>query len=166
MTYVRSGPESEQNWKVAFVDLSSGINISSDLFSSKKKAKQDASRLYLEYLYKNAPKEDEIVVQDEEGAVLDPKEYTVSEFSDTVDSSISADVEKLIGARDSSRSDRDYSTADDIRNKLWETYRVAVDDKSKTWSVGGDFGPKGTFRWTDDGPVHPRKGKKKTKINE
>ena len=42
--------------------------------------------------------------------------------------------------------------------ELWNTYRVAVDDKSKTWSAGGDFGLNGTFRWTDDIPINPHAG--------
>ena len=47
-----------------------------------------------------------------------------------------------------------YVLADRIRETLWDDHRVAVDDTSRTWSIGGDFGPNGTFRWTDDGPIN------------
>lgn len=58
MTYITSGSNDEPKWKCVFVLLNSNdldeksTDISSDWFSSKKKAKQDASRLYLEYLDK------------------------------------------------------------------------------------------------------------------
>jgi len=160
MTYIRSGPNDEPKWKCVFADLNlndlgdKSTKISSDWFSSKKKAKQNASRLYLEYLDKKR------LLQDVEETFAG-KKYAINEFSGTFDKVLSADIQKLVEARDASRSNLDYNTADEIRDELWKTYRVAVDDISRTWSVGGDFGPNGTFRWTDDGPINPRKLEKK-----
>jgi len=133
------------------------MNISSGWMSSKKKAKQDASRRYLEWLDMIARQAERTVdVPTEERKVF--VTYGISDFSEVVDATLlTPAVEELIEVRDGARSDRDYNTADEVRVQLWKTYRVAVDDISKTWSLGGDFGPKGTFRWTDDGPINPRK---------
>jgi len=90
--------------------------------------------------------------------IISGKKYTISEFSDAVDVSLSADIQRMVDLREDFRSDKDYNTADEMRDELWETYSVAVDDKSRSWSAGGDFGPDGTFRWTDDGPINPRRG--------
>ena len=90
--------------------------------------------------------------------IVSGKKYTIHQFSTTPDEHLSAHIQTLVEAREDSRSDHDYITADQIRDQLWKTYRVAVDDASRTWSVGGDFGPNGTFRWTDDGPINPRVG--------
>ena len=62
-------------------------------------------------------------------------------------------IQSLIQARSEARARKDYTNADEIRTQLWNVYQVAVDDKTRTWSVGGNFGPQGTFRWTDQGPV-------------
>jgi len=161
MTYEREGPSSASKWKCSFIDLKASMNIKSAWMTSKKKAKQDASRLYLKYL-ENIGSQSKAFAESgnqPQAAARTFKKYTVNEFSQPVDdeSQLFQDVEAMIEARDVSRYERDFNTADEIRVALWKTNRVAVDDESKSWSVGGDFGPRGTFLWTDDGPINPRK---------
>ena len=91
-------------------------------------------------------------------AMLSNKQYTINKHSDpTEDASIIEKVEERIEAWTSSRQRGDYKKADRIRQELWEEFRVAVDDKTRTYSIGGDFGPDGTFYWTDQGPINPRR---------
>lgn len=75
------------------------------------------------------------------------------------DEAVLDEVEEVVAVRDEARSQADYAEADRLREVLWDYFRVAVDDKTRTFSLGGDFGPDGTFRWTDDGPINPRKGR-------
>jgi len=83
--------------------------------------------------------------------------YTQNKFSQKVeDNEIQLKIDELIQRREEMRNNRQYSDADKIRDELWSVLTVAVDDNSGTWSLGGDFGPNGTFRWTDEGPINPR----------
>lgn len=96
------------------------------------------------------------------------KPFEMNEFSEPLaieDADLLPEIEELVAARDEARSSTNYIEADHLREVLWENFRVAVDDTSRTYSMGGDFGPHGTFRWTDyegivgGGPVNPRKGR-------
>jgi len=94
------------------------------------------------------------------------KPFELNEFSEPIqDADLLPEIEELVAARDEARSSTNYIEADHLREVLWEKFRVAVDDTSRTYSMGGDFGPHGTFRWTDQegivggGPVNPRKGR-------
>lgn len=69
------------------------------------------------------------------------------------------EIKEVVAVRDEARARSDYAEADRLREVLWDKFRVGVDDKSRTFSLGGDFGPDGTFRWTDNGPINPRKGR-------
>ena len=92
--------------------------------------------------------------------MLSNKEYTMNEYSDSIeDESVVDDIVKIVNQWDQMKKKNNYNEADQIRTLLWDKYNVAVDDKSRTWSAGGDFGPNGTFRWTDDGPQNPRRNK-------
>ena len=56
--------------------------------------------------------------------------------------------------RSEAKKSRDYFTADDIRERLMNEFDVAVDDKLRQWSAGGDFGlgkrvPKGPYEQAD-----------------
>merc|ERR1711957_818293 len=53
-----------------------------------------------------------------------------------------------IDERSEAKKNRDFDTADYIRDELSQKFDVAIQDKLKQWSVGGDFGP--------DGPKPPR----------
>jgi len=166
MEYVRSGTDDDHTWKCVFDLDDKRTKISSASFSSKRKAKQDASRLYLDYLDKQilllemeqtfSGKVTTNKYSDAAVKIISTDIYAINQFSDTVDKILSVDIQKLVETRDAARANLDYNTADQIRNDLWKTYRVAVDDISRTWSAGGNFGPNGTFRWTDDGPINPR----------
>ena len=48
-------------------------------------------------------------------------------------------VENLIVQRSQSKAAREYDKADYIRDKLYETYDIRLDDKLGEWSVGGQF---------------------------
>jgi len=48
-------------------------------------------------------------------------------------------VENLIAQRSQSKAAREYDKADYIRDKLYETYDIRIDDKLGEWSVGGQF---------------------------
>ena len=88
------------------------------------------------------------------------KPFEINEFSETLQNAeLLPEIEELVAARDQGRYSSNYAEADRLRKVLWENYRVAVDDRTRTYSIGGDFGPNGTFRWTDGGPINPRKGR-------
>jgi cysteinyl-tRNA synthetase len=88
-----------------------------------------------------------------------PIEYTISTYSEPMDDEEKiAEIQNMVVLRASFRSQSNYKEADDVRDKLWNDYNVAVDDRTKSWSVGGSFGPNGTFKWTERGPVDPRRG--------
>ena len=60
----------------------------------------------------------------------------------------------MVQERAEAKKVRDYSRADDIRDRLMNEFDVAVDDKIKLWSMGGDFGfgkrvPKGPYEQAD-----------------
>jgi len=72
------------------------------------------------------------------------QQYTQSTYSSS-EAALTPDqveeVEALVSRRAGARLSRDYSIADDIREELIADYNVFVDDRSREWSVGGDFGP-------------------------
>jgi cysteinyl-tRNA synthetase len=49
-------------------------------------------------------------------------------------------IQDLVAQRSKAKKTRDFSTADAIRDELMEDYNVAIDDRQKLWSIGGDFG--------------------------
>lgn len=48
-------------------------------------------------------------------------------------------IVRLVGARSKAKKDRNFSEADSIRDELYDTYRVKVDDKSKQWQIETDY---------------------------
>jgi hypothetical protein len=52
-------------------------------------------------------------------------------------------VVQLVNERVQAKKDREFDLADDIRERLLEEYNVYMQDKSKLWSVGGDFTSEG-----------------------
>ena len=111
---------------------------------------------------------DGAIFEDVEGE-YSGKPFTMNEYSEPIDDWDTETRDRLnaiIQDRMEARGSRFYSKADRLRDMLWDTYRVAVDDKSRTWSRGGDFGPNGTFQWTDDGPINPRRGRDPSTIKD
>lgn len=49
-------------------------------------------------------------------------------------------IESLLARRSQSKSAGHYDEADEIRDRLFETYNIRIDDRLGEWSVGGDFG--------------------------
>lgn len=60
-----------------------------------------------------------------------------------------AHIQEQVDERYAAKRDRDFDTADRIREALEEQYDLMINDKFKLWSVGGDFG-------ADGGPGKPR----------
>jgi len=58
-------------------------------------------------------------------------------------------IQAKIDERQEAKRDRDFDTADRIREALEAKYDLMVNDKMKMWSIGGDFG-------ADGGPRKPR----------
>lgn len=81
------------------------------------------------------------------------------------DDAILEKVKEIVFLRDKARSEKNFIEADRLRKILWEDFNVAVEDQSKTFSLGGYFGRDAMFRWTDNGPVSPRKSTDRT-INQ
>jgi len=48
-------------------------------------------------------------------------------------------IQEQIDQRSTAKRDRDFETADDIRDFLLQKFDVSIDDKMKLWSVGGAF---------------------------
>ena len=48
-------------------------------------------------------------------------------------------IQEQMDERSAAKRDRDFQTADDIRENLQQEYDVSVNDKMKLWSVGGVF---------------------------
>jgi cysteinyl-tRNA synthetase len=60
-------------------------------------------------------------------------------------------VKARLEVRSQAKKDRDFTTADEIREELAAGFDVVIQDKLKQWSVGGDFG-------ADGGPRKPLRG--------
>lgn len=92
--------------------------------------------------------------------------YELNSYSETFQDDATLDrVRQLVHLRDKARIEKNFIEADRLRKILWDEFHVAVEDKSKTFSLGGYFGPDAIFRWTDNGPVSP-KNKVDTKTNQ
>lgn len=66
-------------------------------------------------------------------------------------------IQEQLDQRATAKRDRDFRTADDIRENLLQQYDVSVDDKMKLWSVGGAFEEKGG-RQSNARGVYTRRG--------
>eukprot|EP00536_Pseudo-nitzschia_multiseries_P003264 jgi/Psemu1/185507/e_gw1.49.111.1 len=65
--------------------------------------------------------------------------YVKSKSSLSVSPEDEAYIQEQIDERSVAKRDRDFRTADDIRQHLLEDYEVSVNDKIKMWSIGGAF---------------------------
>ena len=48
-------------------------------------------------------------------------------------------IQEQVDIRTTAKRDRDFDTADSIRESLLQEFDVSIDDKNKLWSVGGSF---------------------------
>jgi len=62
--------------------------------------------------------------------------YTMDPDSDEVDDDEKVEIEKLVAQRLEAKFERDYATADAIREQLQNEYDVKVDDRKRKWMVG------------------------------
>ena len=65
--------------------------------------------------------------------------YVKSQSSIPLSEDDEAHVQEQIDERSAAKSDRDFQTADAIREDLLQQYDVSINDKMKLWSVGGAF---------------------------
>ena len=56
-------------------------------------------------------------------------------------------VENLLAQRTKFKSGGDYEKSDSIRDRLFETYSIRIDDRLGEWSVGGNFGDEFNSHW-------------------
>jgi cysteinyl-tRNA synthetase len=56
-------------------------------------------------------------------------------------------VNNLLAQRTKFKSGGDYEKSDSIRDRLFETYDIRIDDRLGEWSVGGDFGDEFNSHW-------------------
>jgi len=62
--------------------------------------------------------------------------YSMDPDSDEVDDEDKEEIEKLVAQRLEAKFERDYATADQIREQLQNEYDVKVDDRKRKWMVG------------------------------
>ena len=63
--------------------------------------------------------------------------YVMASVSQATDES--AEIQSLVDEREEARKQRDFDTADDVKDQLINAYNVVIDDKLRQWSVGGGF---------------------------
>ena len=77
-----------------------------------------------------------------------PTSLVQSDHSLAFDNDDDAEIVKdLLEQRTSAKSGRNYEKADSIRDRLYETYNIRIDDRLGEWSVGGNFGDDDTSHW-------------------
>ncbi|GKY91845.1 hypothetical protein MPSEU_000156100 [Mayamaea pseudoterrestris] len=69
--------------------------------------------------------------------------YTKSASSKSLSDANEEIVTQLVEERVQAKKNRNFDLADDIRDRLLEEFGVYIQDKSKLWSVGGDFTSEG-----------------------
>ena len=57
-----------------------------------------------------------------------------------VDAETAGIVNDLLAQRSKARSSGNYAKSDAIRDRLYESYNIRIDDRLGEWSVGGNFG--------------------------
>jgi cysteinyl-tRNA synthetase len=65
--------------------------------------------------------------------------YIKSTSSLPLEPEVEDEIQVMIDERVEAKKDRDFNTADDIREELTQQFDVMVNDKMKLWSVGGAF---------------------------
>lgn len=62
-------------------------------------------------------------------------DYVMSQGSSPVSEDTKAQIEELVSQRAMAKLQRDYATADSIRDVLMQRYSVSMDDRVKEWSI-------------------------------
>lgn len=83
--------------------------------------------------------------------------YIKSQSSLPLSQDDEAYVQEQIDERSAAKRDRDFQTADDIRENLLQQFDVSIDDKLKLWSIGGVFEESGGKTGSARG-VYTRRG--------
>jgi len=81
--------------------------------------------------------------QREMASALSNRGYLMSASSLPLSPENEAYVTERVEERSVAKKNRDFDTADSIRDELSAQFDIAIQDKLKQWSVGGDFGPDG-----------------------
>jgi cysteinyl-tRNA synthetase len=80
-------------------------------------------------------------------------DYSLSLLNDEDDTLI---VNNLLAQRQKFKSGGNYEKADSIRDGLFETYNIRIDDRLGEWSVGGNFGDEHNSHWATTSSVQSR----------
>jgi hypothetical protein len=64
-------------------------------------------------------------------------------------------VDNLLAQRTKFKSGGDYEKSDSIRDRLFETYDIRIDDRLGEWSVGGNFGDEFNSHWATCNEAKP-----------
>jgi cysteinyl-tRNA synthetase len=67
-------------------------------------------------------------------------------------------VDNLLAQRTKFKSGGDYEKSDSIRDRLFETYSIRIDDRLGEWSVGGNFGDEFNSHWATASEAKPSRG--------
>ena len=88
------------------------------------------------------------------------KPWTMSSYSEAlVDEEQESAILVQLEERNEAKAARNFDAADDIRDYLLSEYNVAIDDRLREWSIGGDFGiPKKNSRNGDNDSYQRRGG--------
>lgn len=81
--------------------------------------------------------------QREQSQAFTSRGYIMSASSDPLSPEDEEYVTAKVEERSDAKKNRDFETADYIRDELAGKFNVSIQDKLKQWSVGGDFGPDG-----------------------
>jgi cysteinyl-tRNA synthetase len=68
------------------------------------------------------------------------RSYTISAHSQPVTPADEALIITELEKRSEAKKSRDFETADAIRDNLMDNFNVAVNDRLREWSIGGEFG--------------------------
>jgi len=81
-----------------------------------------------------------------------PTSLAQSEYSLDFDNDADAEtVKDLVASRTRFKSSGNYGKADYIRDRLFETYNIRIDDRLGEWSIGGIFGDEDSSHWSRSG---------------
>lgn len=74
------------------------------------------------------------------GPGRDDRNRPYTQAAASQDTEFKEQIQALVDERSEAKKTRSFDVADDIRDELRQLYNVEVDDRSRQWSVGGNFG--------------------------
>ena len=87
------------------------------------------------------------------------KPWTLSRYSEPIaDEEQESAILVQLEERNEAKAARNFDAADDIREYLLSEYNVAIDDRLREWSIGGDFGTVKKSTRNDNDDSYERRG--------